>query len=98
MVGAGAILWQILIGLVYVIAALYMLVLPVAGVVALTLVLAFYIAVEGVFELIVLSLPSAAARSGLVPSGWFGFVTAFWPHLLSLAVEFTVGCGHVGRD
>ncbi len=55
MVGAGAILWQILIGLVYVIAALYMLVLPVAGVVALTLVLAFYIAVEGVFELIVLS-------------------------------------------
>lgn len=45
--GAGAILWQILIGIVYVVAALYMLVLPVAGVVALTLVLAFYIAAEG---------------------------------------------------
>ena len=42
--GAGAIIWQILIGIVYVIAALYMLVLPVAGVVALTLVLTFYIA------------------------------------------------------
>ena len=54
--GAGAILWQVLIGIVYVIAGLYMLVLPVAGVVALTLVLAFYIAVEGVFELVIFSL------------------------------------------
>jgi uncharacterized membrane protein HdeD (DUF308 family) len=54
--GAGAILWEVLIGIVYVIAGLYMLVLPVAGVVALTLVLAFYIAVEGVFELVIFSL------------------------------------------
>ena len=53
---AGAILWQILIGIVYLAAAFYMLALPVAGVVALTLVLAFYIAIEGVFELVVFSL------------------------------------------
>src|SRR6201999_4558706 len=45
--GGGAILWQLLIGIVYVIAALYMLVLPIAGVVAFTLVLAFYIALQG---------------------------------------------------
>jgi uncharacterized membrane protein HdeD (DUF308 family) len=38
--GAGAVIWQVLIGVVYVIAALYMLVLPVAGMAALTLVLA----------------------------------------------------------
>jgi uncharacterized membrane protein HdeD (DUF308 family) len=49
----GAVLWQILIGVVYVIAALYMLVLPVAGLVTLTLVLAFYIVVSGIFELAV---------------------------------------------
>jgi uncharacterized membrane protein HdeD (DUF308 family) len=53
---AGAILWQILIGVVYLVAAFYILVLPLAGVVALTLVLAFYIAIEGVFELVVFSL------------------------------------------
>lgn len=45
--GGGVILWQLLIGLVYVIAALYMLVLPIAGVVAFTLVLAFHIVLEG---------------------------------------------------
>jgi uncharacterized membrane protein HdeD (DUF308 family) len=51
--GGGAVLWQILIGIAYLIAAIYMLVLPVAGVVTLTLVLAFYILVAGIFELAV---------------------------------------------
>src|SRR6202050_869785 len=48
---AGAVLWQVLIGIAYLIAALYMLVLPVAGVITLTLVLACYIVVAGIFEL-----------------------------------------------
>lgn len=47
-------------------AAFYMLALPVAGVVALTLVLAFYIAIEGVFELVVFSL-----LRRLPGSAWF---------------------------
>src|SRR5437868_4684223 len=47
--GAGAVIWQILIGVVYLVAALYMLLLPVAGVVTLTLVLGTYIMVEGFF-------------------------------------------------
>jgi len=51
--GAGAVLWQILIGIVYLVASIYMLVLPVAGVVTLTLVLSFYILFEGLFELVV---------------------------------------------
>jgi uncharacterized membrane protein HdeD (DUF308 family) len=51
--GAGAVLWQILIGIAYLIAALYLLRLPVAGVVTLTLVLAFYIIVGAIFELAV---------------------------------------------
>lgn len=53
--GAGAILWQILIGIVYLAAAVYILTHPVHGIAALTLVLAFYIAAEGVFELVVFS-------------------------------------------
>jgi uncharacterized membrane protein HdeD (DUF308 family) len=51
--GAGAVFWQILIEIAYLIAAPYMLVLPVAGVVTLTLVLAFYILIAGIFELAV---------------------------------------------
>ncbi len=47
----GGVLWQILIGLIYLIAGVTMLLLPV-NVFALTLVLACYIAVEGVLELV----------------------------------------------
>ncbi|MGA9585868.1 MAG: DUF308 domain-containing protein [Terracidiphilus sp.] len=53
--GAGTIIWQILIGVVYIIAGLYMLFHPLAGMALLTLVLAAYILFEGIFELIVFS-------------------------------------------
>jgi uncharacterized membrane protein HdeD (DUF308 family) len=95
--GAGAILWQILIGIVYVIAALYMLVLPVAGVVALTLVLAFYIAVEGVFELIVFSLLRRLRGAvwflidGLVSLLLAGLIFLHWPSSSLWAVGTLVG-------
>jgi uncharacterized membrane protein HdeD (DUF308 family) len=95
--GAGAILWQILIGLVYVVAALYMLVLPVAGVVALTLVLAFYIAVEGIFELVVFSLlrrlPGAVwfLIDGLVSLLLAGLIFFHWPSSSLWVVGTLVG-------
>jgi uncharacterized membrane protein HdeD (DUF308 family) len=63
---ASGVLWQILIGLVYVIAGATMLLLPVNAVFALTLVLACYIAIEGVFEIVFFS------RLRLLPgSAWF---------------------------
>jgi uncharacterized membrane protein HdeD (DUF308 family) len=66
--GAGAVLWQILIGVVYVSAGIFMLLLPVSGVIALTLVLAWYIAFEGIFELVLFS------RIREIPgAGWFLF-------------------------
>jgi uncharacterized membrane protein HdeD (DUF308 family) len=95
--GAGAILWQILIGIVYVIAALYMLVLPVAGVLALTLVLAFYIAVEGVFELAVFTrlrrLHGAVwfLVDGLVSLLLAGLIFFHWPSSSLWAVGTLVG-------
>jgi hypothetical protein len=46
-------LWQILIGIAKLIAALHLLVLPIAGVVTLTLVLAFFILVGAIIELAV---------------------------------------------
>lgn len=48
---AGGVVWQIFIGLVYLLAGISMLLLPVSGVFALTLVLACYIGIEGVLEL-----------------------------------------------
>jgi uncharacterized membrane protein HdeD (DUF308 family) len=94
---AGAILWQILIGIVYVIAALYMLVLPVAGVAALTLVLAFYIAFEGVFELVLFSLlrllPGAVwfLVDGVVSLLLAGLIFFHWPSSSLWAVGTLVG-------
>ncbi len=49
--GAGAVIWQILIGIVYLIAGFYIISHPVAGLASLTLVLGFYIALEGFLEL-----------------------------------------------
>jgi uncharacterized membrane protein HdeD (DUF308 family) len=94
---AGVILWQILIGIVYIIAALYMLVLPVAGVVALTLVLAFYIALEGVFELAVFTrlrrLRGAVwfLIDGLVSLLLAGLIFFHWPSSSLWAVGTLVG-------
>jgi uncharacterized membrane protein HdeD (DUF308 family) len=49
--GAGAVLWQVLIGIVYLAAGFYIITHPVSGLLSLTLVLGFYIALEGFLEL-----------------------------------------------
>jgi uncharacterized membrane protein HdeD (DUF308 family) len=95
--GAGAVLWQILIGVVYIIAALYMLVLPAAGVVALTLVLTFYIALEGVFELTAFAflrrLPGSVwfLVDGVVSLLLAGLIFFHWPSSSFWAVGTLVG-------
>ena len=82
---AGAVLWQILIGAVYLIAALYMLVFPIAGVATLTLVVAFYIVAEGAFEVAVFvrlrRLHGAAwfLLNGLVSLLLGGLILFYWP-------------------
>lgn len=95
--GAGTVLWQVLIGIVYVVAALYILVLPVAGILALTLVLTFYIALEGIFE-----LTTFAFLRRLPGSVWFlvdgvislllaGLIFFHWPSSSFWAVGTLVG-------
>jgi uncharacterized membrane protein HdeD (DUF308 family) len=66
--GAGAVIWQILIGLVYIGAAITMLLLPITAVVGLTLILGWYIAIEGIFELVLFSRLRRAPGAG-----WFLF-------------------------
>jgi uncharacterized membrane protein HdeD (DUF308 family) len=95
--GAGAVVWQILIGCAYLLAALYMLVMPIAGVLALTLVLAFYITFEGVFELAMFSLLRRLHGSvwflvdGLVSLVLAGLIFFHWPSSSLWAVGTLVG-------
>lgn len=95
--GAGAVVWQLLIGIVYLVAALYMLMRPVAGVVALTLVLVFYIVLEGVFELGVFFMLRRRRGSiwflvdGLISLLLAGLIFFHWPSSSFWAVGTLVG-------
>src|ERR1700753_2802996 len=52
---AGAVIWKVLIGLAYLFAAIYILDHPGRGLLTLTLVLAFYLFFEGLFEAVIYS-------------------------------------------
>lgn len=50
--GTGSLLWELLVGVVYVVAGTYLLLNPVTGMVSLTLGLAIYLFAEGLLEFI----------------------------------------------
>ena len=65
---AGGILWELLVGILYVFVGCYLLFRPVAGLASLTLALAIYLFAEGVLELIL------SFRLRPIPgSGWLLF-------------------------
>ncbi len=65
---AGAVIWKVLVGLAYLVAGFYILMHPGRGLLTLTLVLAFYLFFEGIFEAVIYS------RLRRLPgSGWFLF-------------------------
>lgn len=69
----GAVVWQILLGLLYGAIGLYIIANPVAGLASLTLVIALYLFVEGVLEFVLWS-----RLRGIPGSGWLivdGIVT-----------------------
>jgi uncharacterized membrane protein HdeD (DUF308 family) len=94
---AGGIFWQILIGIVYTLAAIYLLMMPVAGVVVLTLVLAIYIALEGILEIVLYAnlrpLPGAAwfLVDGIVSLLLAGLIFVQWPSSSFWALGTLVG-------
>lgn len=65
---AGAVIWKILVGIAYLVAAFYILDHPGRGLLTLTLVLAFYLFFEGIFEAVIYT--QLRGRPG---SGWFLF-------------------------
>lgn len=93
----GHVFWQTLVGVAYVLAGLYMLFFPVRSMVALALVLAFYIAVAGVLDII-----EFAFLRPLHGAGWFlvdgivslilaGLIFVHWPTNSFFIVGVLVG-------
>jgi uncharacterized membrane protein HdeD (DUF308 family) len=66
--GTGALLWQVLIGVVYMLIGAYLLFNPLVGILSLTLALAIYLFAEGVLEFIMGFLVR-----GMPGSGWLFF-------------------------
>jgi len=64
--GTGAHLWEVLVGLAYLFAGIFILMHPLAGLVGLTIVLAVYLLMKGLFELALWSKMRAMPGSGLV--------------------------------
>ena len=95
--GAGAVLWEILVGLVYLVGGGYMVFHPLIGVATLTLFLAGVFLAEGVFEIV-----AFFGIRGQKNSGWMlfdGLVTIFlagliwfhWPSSSIWAIGTIVG-------
>ena len=64
--GVGGVLWQVLLGLVYGAAGIYMLMHPLLGVLSLTLVLAVFLLFEGILELVLYFQIRRTAHSGWI--------------------------------
>jgi uncharacterized membrane protein HdeD (DUF308 family) len=95
--GAGRVIWQILIGIVYIVGGLYFLTHPLLGLGTLTLLLAVIILMEAVFEVI-----AYFRTRGQEGSGWLlvnalitlllgGLIWFHWPSSSVWAIGILVG-------
>ncbi len=94
---AGGAVWQFLVGVVYLLVALYLILHPARALLTLTLLLAVYFVVEGVFELITYASLRRAHRANWFL--WDGLITlvlgvliwAQWPVSSVWAIGVLVG-------
>jgi len=95
--GVGGVLWQSLIACAYLFAAISIFWHPIGGVVALTLILAAYIAAEGVLELFLFAttreLPGRTwfLLDGIISLVLAGLIWSGWPSSSSWAIGTLVG-------
>jgi len=94
---AGAVVWELLIGLIYVVGGGYMIYHPLLGVATLTLFLASLFLAEGVFEIV-----AFFGIRGQTGAGWMlldglvtillaGLIWAHWPSSSAWAIGTIVG-------
>jgi uncharacterized membrane protein HdeD (DUF308 family) len=93
----GGIVWQVLLGVLYIGIGVYLLAHPVAGLATLTLALAIYLFAEGVLELILaFQVRSRQARGWLALDGVVTLILGFmiwrtWPASTEWAIGTLVG-------
>lgn len=93
---AGAVLWEILVGLVYLFAGIYLIMHPLAGLLSLTLILAIYLFIEGIFEIILSFQLVRSGRVWMIFDGIITLILAFmiwrtWPVSTVWAIGTLVG-------
>ena len=95
--GAGAVIWQVILGIVYILVAFYLLIHPARGLLTLTLVLAAYFIIEGILEIVTFFRLRSAG-----PAIWFlidgivtlilgGLIWAQWPFSSVWAIGTIIG-------
>ena len=95
--GAGRVIWQVLIGIVYLVGGLYFLTHTLMGVGTLTLLLAGIILVEGVFEIVAyFKTRSSGGSSWLLINGLItllvgGLIWFHWPSSAVWAIGTLLG-------
>ena len=95
--GAGRVIWQVLIGIVYLAGGIYFLTHPLLGVGTLTLLLAGIILVEGVFEIVAyFKTRSSGGSSWLLINGLItllvgGLIWFHWPSSAVWAIGTLLG-------
>jgi uncharacterized membrane protein HdeD (DUF308 family) len=93
----GGFLWELLLGIVYILAGVYLLMNPVTGLVSLTLALAVYLLVAGILEFVLAVRLRPAPGSGwLFVNGIVSFVLAImiwrtWPSSSGWVLGMLVG-------
>lgn len=93
---AGAVLWEVLVGLVYLFAGGYLILRPLAGLLSLTLFLAAYLLIEGVLEIILSFQITRNGRFWMLLEGVVTLVVAVmiwktWPFSTIWAIGTLVG-------
>jgi uncharacterized membrane protein HdeD (DUF308 family) len=95
--GAGRVIWQVLIGIVYIVGGFYFLTHPLLGLGSLTLLLAVIILMEAVFELIAYFRSRSESSSGwllvnaLITLLLGGLIWFHWPSSSVWAIGTLVG-------
>ena len=82
--GAGAHLWEAIIGLAYIVAGIFLLFHPIVGLVGITAILGAYLLIRGIFELTAgLTMRGVGGNVWLVVNGAISLILAFliWRHL-----------------
>ena len=95
---AGGFLWELLLGILYILIGVYLLMHPLAGLTSLTIALAIYLFLEAILEFVLGFTAPPAAGIRLAPIRWDRHPYPRCHDLEDVAVEHGMGHRHTGGD